>query len=118
MADELEQSLIALAEIPDRLARGVRVGGPRGESFIVARRGSRAFVYRNRCPHRGSPLDWTPDHFMDESGYHLVCATHGAIFRKDDGECISGPCTGDRLEPIAARVENGIVLVDGMPPEL
>jgi len=46
-----------------------------------------------------------------------VRATHGAIFDKEDGYCLAGPCAGDGLEPIAVRVENGIVLVDTFGPE-
>jgi len=48
----------------------------------------------------------------------IVCATHGATFRPEDGYCIAGPCAGDRLEPVAVRVERGIVLVDPFAPEL
>ncbi len=116
----LESAACRLDEIPDGGARGLVLPdtGDGPLRVVVLRRGDAVTAYRNRCPHRGTPLDLRPDDFLDREGKHIVCATHGAIFRKEDGECIAGPCTGDRLEPIAARVENGIVLVDGMPPEL
>jgi nitrite reductase/ring-hydroxylating ferredoxin subunit len=53
----------------------------------------------NRCPHVGTPLDWAENEFLDREGRHIVCATHGALFRIDDGRCVAGPCQGDRLEP-------------------
>jgi len=71
--------------------------------------GVRAFV--NRCPHRGSPLNWTPDRFLDVERKHIVCATHGAVFKVEDGVCVSGPCLGDALEPVCAEVRNGDVYV-------
>ena len=86
--------------------------------MIALRRGDEVIAYRNQCPHRGTPLDIRPDDFLDHDGRHIVCSTHGAIFRKEDGYCLAGPCAGDRLEPIAVRVENGVVLVDAFTPEL
>ncbi len=99
-----------LDDVPDGEARGFRLERADGElRVIVARRGARAFVYRNRCPHRGTPLDWVPDRFMDREGRHLVCATHGAVFRLDDGLCLAGPCAGDALEALASEVVDGEV---------
>jgi len=113
-AGESWQELCRLDEIPDGGARGFRLGGEPAPgrlalAVVAVRRGGDVRVYRNRCPHRGTPLDWVPDHFLDRAGRHLVCATHGAVFRVDDGLCLAGPCTGDRLEPLEARVEAGAV---------
>jgi len=98
-----------LADVPDGDARGYEVTGADGGRIrvIVARQGDRAFVYRNRCPHRGTPLDWMPDRFLDAAGEHLICATHGALFRIGDGVCIAGPCAGDGLEALTVVVEAG-----------
>ena len=30
----------------------------------------------------------------------IVCATHGALFRIEDGTCVAGPCVGKSLKPI------------------
>jgi len=73
------------------------------------RRGERAFGYRNECPHVGTPLDWIPDEFMDREGRHLVCSTHGAVFRVEDGRCLAGPCQGDALEPVPVAVRDGLL---------
>jgi nitrite reductase/ring-hydroxylating ferredoxin subunit len=80
---------------------------------IVVRRAGAVFVYENRCPHRGTPLDWAPDRFLDSEGEHLMCATHGALFRVEDGHCLAGPCAGDALRPLNFELRGGqIVLAD------
>ena len=115
-----ESPVCRLDEIPDGGAKGLVVPDPDGPPLrvIVLRSGGEVSAYRNRCPHRGTPLDLRPDDFLDRDGRHLVCSTHGALFRREDGYCIAGPCAGDSLEPVAVRVENGIVLVDSFAPEL
>jgi len=79
--------------------------------FIVVRRGDAAFVYVNSCPHVGAPLDFTPGQFLDPSGTHILCSGHGALFRIDDGYCVSGPCAGEALTAVAARVDGGAVIL-------
>ncbi len=81
-------------------------------SLIVVRKDNNIFVYENRCPHTGINLEWQPDQFFDAGGGFLQCATHGALFRPEDGYCLRGPCTGDSLEPVPFRVINGEVLIE------
>jgi nitrite reductase/ring-hydroxylating ferredoxin subunit len=45
-------------------------------------------------------LNWMPDQFLDLEGRYIQCATHGALFRFEDGLCLAGPCPGKRLEPV------------------
>ena len=107
-----ETPLCRLDAIPDGGARGFVVPDPDGRALrlVVLRRGDAVTAYRNRCPHRGTPLDLRPDDFLDREGEHLVCATHGAIFRREDGYCLAGPCAGDALTRVAVRVVNGVVV--------
>ena len=49
------------------------------------------------------------DDFLDRERRHLVCATHGAIFRIEDGVCLAGPCQGDQLEPWPVALREGAV---------
>ena len=84
----------------------------RGASFIVLRAEGALRVYANRCPHRGTELDWLPGRFLDSSGKHLHCATHGALFRPETGECIAGPCRGQALEAVRFTVHEGRVVLD------
>lgn len=65
-----------------------------------ARRGLRAYV--NLCPHMGVPLDRAASGLFDGAKRHLVCTTHGALFRPADGVCVSGPCAGDHLDALEA----------------
>ena len=45
-------------------------------------------------------MEWLPDRFLDESGSLLQCATHGALFLIESGECVAGPCAGQSLRPL------------------
>lgn len=51
-------------------------------------------AYLNRCTHVAMELDWQPNRVFDASGQWLVCASHGATYRPDDGSCVGGPCKG------------------------
>jgi len=61
------------------------------------------------CPHRGVPLEWQPDQFLDPSASLIQCATHGALFLIESGECVAGPCAGQFLTALDSREdEQGI----------
>ncbi len=74
-----------------------------GCKLLVVRRGGVAYFYINRCPHRGIPLEWQPDQFLDSSASLIQCATHGALFLIESGECIAGPCAGRSLTALSGR---------------
>ena len=102
--------LCRLGGIPENGAKGVEIGeGPDTLELILMRRGSRVSGYLNSCPHRGTPLDTFPDKFLDQSGNFLVCSTHGARFRAEDGLCVWGPCKGASLAPVILRTVDGQV---------
>jgi nitrite reductase/ring-hydroxylating ferredoxin subunit len=104
-------------DVPDGDARGfdVCVGSSPAIRLIVVRQDPAIFVYLNRCPHRGTPLDWVPDRFLDVDRQYLVCATHGALFRAHDGVCVAGPCHGDGLRPVAVELRDGVVYATSLP---
>ena len=60
-------------------------------------------IWRNACPHTGGPLAQPGTLPLSRDGRHLVCQTHGALFRIEDGLCIAGPCAGTRLSPVPPR---------------
>ena len=103
--------LCRLDEIPEGAARGFRLRDAAGREvrIFAVRRGAFAYAYVNRCPHRGTPLDWLEDQLLDEAGHQLVCATHGARFRVEDGVCLAGPCVGDQLTPVPLALEDGVL---------
>lgn len=98
-------------EIAEGQARGFLVGeGVMRRDVILVRRDGVLRAYVNACPHQGTPLETFPDRFLDQDGL-LVCSTHGARFRVEDGFCVSGPCAGKSLQRLAWTVENGDVVV-------
>ncbi len=105
--------LCRLDEIEDGEAKGfVLGGGAERIDILVVREGKDAFGYVNSCPHVGTPLDWNEDDFMSEDGGYLMCHTHGALFRIEDGFCVAGPCAGATLTPVAVAVdEEGRVIL-------
>jgi nitrite reductase/ring-hydroxylating ferredoxin subunit len=72
-------------------------------NLLAVRRRGQVYLYENRCPHRGVPLEWQPDQFLDASGSLLQCATHGALFLIDSGECVAGPCAGQSLRALPCK---------------
>lgn len=83
-----------LLPLEERESRSVEDAGL--AAFIVQFDGElHAFV--NRCPHLGVELNWLPDQFLESGGDLIICSTHGALFRIDNGLCITGPCQGDHL---------------------
>ncbi len=106
-----DRVLGALADIPDGGARGYPPAPGGFTGLFAIRRGEQVFVYVNSCPHVGLPLEMQPDRFLDRKGERIICAAHGARFQVEDGLCVSGPCMGDALEAVPARVVDGQVLV-------
>jgi nitrite reductase/ring-hydroxylating ferredoxin subunit len=93
--------LCHLADLPENGGKGFWLGEELGRyGIFLLRQGSAVFAYRNSCPHRGTPLDWQPDRFLDAAGRLIQCATHGALFRIEDGFCVSGPCAGAHLAAV------------------
>lgn len=73
--------------------------GEDATAFVV-RYGQQPYAYLNRCAHVPMELDWTEGEFFESSGLYLMCATHGALYEPDTGQCAGGPCRGGRLEPL------------------
>jgi len=88
----------ALAENGSRGFSIETAGGRR--AVMLVRSDGRYYAYVNSCPHTGVNLDWVPDRFLDISGEFIQCATHGALFRIDDGFCVHGPCAGQSLQAL------------------
>lgn len=63
--------------------------------IFVVRRGDQAHVYLNECPHQAMPLNCEGDGFLSADGNRILCAVHGATFRIETGEALSGPALPD-----------------------
>ena len=94
--------------------KAVRFDLPHGHGsvpYFTMRFDGKVFAYVNRCPHRGTELDWNPGEVFDETGLYLICATHGAMFDPQTGLCISGPCEGGRLQALPIEEHDGAVII-------
>jgi nitrite reductase/ring-hydroxylating ferredoxin subunit len=111
---EAWRALCPVDEIGDGESRGF---GPAPGGFtglFAVRKADKVFVYVNSCPHIGVPLNWRDHDFLTLDKIRIICASHGAEFRITDGECLHGPCQGDRLEAVTVEIRDGVVYV---PPD-
>ena len=79
----------------------------------VVRQGGDVYAYQNFCVHVGHPLNWRPDSFLTKNKDAIICASHGATYTIDTGECAGGPCKGRELRKVAVEVRDGEVFVTG-----
>jgi nitrite reductase/ring-hydroxylating ferredoxin subunit len=103
--------LCNFADLPDGSSTSFPPAPGSFTGLFAVRQGDAVFVYVNSCPHIGTPLDWVPGRFLSADGSRIICATHGAEFRIADGECLRGPCFGDRLEAVMIQIKDGVVFV-------
>lgn len=71
------------------------------------------YCYMNVCPHQGTHLELKPDTFLDVDRKLIQCSTHWAMFRKEDGYCVKGPCVGKSLRPLPVMVDDDGMLLFG-----
>jgi nitrite reductase/ring-hydroxylating ferredoxin subunit len=81
------------------------------EGFLVNCAG-RYHAYVNRCRHVPMALDWVENQFFTEDGRFLQCATHGALYLPETGECVAGPPCGKALVRIPLRVERDLIVAE------
>lgn len=105
--------LCAAAELLEGQSRGFVLEAGK---LLAVRRHGQVYLYENRCPHRGIPLEWQADRFLDDSGSLIQCATHGALFLIESGECIAGPCAGQALRPLSCVERDGSIWLQTAQP--
>ena len=84
-------------------------------NIFAVRKDGNIYTYRNRCPHLGIELEWQEHDFLDNDKALIQCSTHGALFLIETGECVAGPCLGEKLIKVDNKVDdagNLIVLVN------
>jgi nitrite reductase/ring-hydroxylating ferredoxin subunit len=82
----------------------LQVDGREVECFVV-NYGGELFAYVNRCRHVPMTMDWVENQFLTEDGRYILCATHGAAFEPDTGECVFGPPCGKFLDRVPLTIE-------------
>lgn len=104
--------MISLLNI-EELEEGTSKGLEHGNVYLFAvKKDGQVYLYYNRCPHLGTPLEWEEDRFLDADGALIQCSTHGALFQIEDGHCLVGPCKGKYLQPAPCSIENGQLLIN------
>lgn len=96
-------------EIQDNQSKGFVIDG---RHLFAVKKYNKIHLYLNQCPHLGIQLEMSADQFLDSSDSLIMCAMHGALFRIEDGLCISGPCVDQALTPVAFRIENDQIIID------
>lgn len=85
------------------------VNGQEIEAFLLNHDGE-LHAYLNRCCHIPMGLDWVENQFYTEDGEHVMCATHGACYRPESGECVSGPPYGRFLTRVPLSIEGDEII--------
>ena len=96
-----------LVEGGPAVAFDVRHAGQVCRAFAIRYEG-RVHAYLNRCSHVPMEMDYQPNRFFDITGNWLMCATHGAMYSPQTGQCRTGPCRGG-LVSIALTEADGVV---------
>lgn len=86
---------------------------PRGEdrrpreALVLRGEDGEPRAYLNRCRHLPVPIDGGSKQYLTRGGEYLLCGTHGALYRKNDGVCVAGPCLNLALETLELQDEHG-----------
>lgn len=104
--------LCRIEDIPDPGSRAF-AWGEFGNEFrmFVLRRGELVRAYVNECPHARHPLDWNDGKVFNLERTLVLCSSHGALFRPDDGVCVLGPCVGKALTAVEILLDDGDLVV-------
>ena len=104
--------LCTFAELAPTGCREFRLGGGdwplRG---FVVRAGEQVRAYVNRCPHQLYRMNVLPDDLLSADRRYILCEMHDALFEKDSGRCIAGPCLGRSLWTLPIQIDAGRVLL-------
>lgn len=83
--------------------------GEEVEIFAV-RKDDCVYAYINDCPHQLLPLNWKDDVFLTLDKSRILCVMHGATFRIETGQVLSGPMPANcALTAVPIDVIDGVV---------
>jgi nitrite reductase/ring-hydroxylating ferredoxin subunit len=85
------------------------------EGFLL-NYGGELHAYVNRCRHVPMALDWVENQFFTEDGRFVQCATHGAYYVPETGECVAGPPCGRALHRVPLRIDGDQVVAEWPGP--
>lgn len=111
---EIEIEVGLLDEIDDPGCREFAIGdGDWPFRGFVVRKGPEVFAYQNFCVHVGHPLNWSANKFLTKDKSAIICASHGATYEIETGNCFAGPGSGKTLRKVEVSVRDGVVRVTG-----
>lgn len=107
--------ILQAADIGRSKSRCVSVESANGRFPLVMVRDGEGMLhaYVNACPHQYLPLDGRGENILSRDGGLLICTSHQATFRVDNGEGISGPAQGEALDPVPVEEDDDGWLVIG-----
>jgi nitrite reductase/ring-hydroxylating ferredoxin subunit len=115
MAREIDTAriLCSLAELGAQGCRGFALGGGDWplQGLVLRLANGELRAYLNCCPHQGHRLNLQPHQFLTRDGALLMCHSHGAVFERDQGRCLWGPCAGKHLIAVPIELTDGYVLL-------
>lgn len=76
---------------------------------LLVRESDAVHGFLNRCPHAGRALGMGSARFLTPDGELLQCFAHGALFEKNSGLCVAGPCLDESLRRLPVAVVAGEV---------
>ena len=113
-AAEQEVAVGKLDELDDPACREFEIGeGDWPFRGFVVRQGDGVYAYQNFCAHVGHPLNWSPNTFLTKDKTAIICASHGATYQIDTGNCFAGPGSGGSLRKVDVAIRDGIIYVTG-----
>ena len=98
--------------IPENGSKGFECNG---EKYFAVKKEGKLYIYKNSCPHIGVALEWVEDQFLDSSQSMIQCANHGALFVIENGACVAGPCSGQRLTAVKFKVVDDVICLRLQP---
>jgi hypothetical protein len=85
----------------------VLYGGQTCRAFAIRYEGQ-VHAYLNRCSHVAMEMDYQEGHFFDASKKWLICATHGALYEPQSGQCSGGPCKSGLIKIEVFEKDEGV----------
>lgn len=103
-----------LEDIAENKAKGFDPNETGSNTFFVVRKKNELFAYTDICPHyNNTTLPWKRHQYLDGAAKYIVCAAHGALFEIDNGNCVQGPCLGQKLNKLPIEISaNQDIFID------
>ena len=110
---ESEIKLCHVDDVADGTSLGLDPLKTGRDSHFIVRRGDMIRVYRNVCPHQGSPMAWRKDEYLNGDRSRIACHAHGAEFDIESGKCTRGAALGLCLDAVDVEIRtDGVVVAE------